>query len=141
MVTWCPTKKLGPIGSAVLTFIGYKQTDRQAKYINRWFHSENTEISNLDNFFSRFLFFFFVMHPVNFLIYSLHCIIALSSSEVSIYKSCKSGELGRTAGMLLPWFWDSKLSEKIVKIAIDDKTKVIGGNDKRTLGNAGFRDI
>ena len=25
----CPTKNLGPIGSAVLTFIGYKQTDRQ----------------------------------------------------------------------------------------------------------------
>ena len=24
----CPTKKLGPIGSAVLTFIGYKQTDK-----------------------------------------------------------------------------------------------------------------
>ena len=32
-------KKLGPIGSAVLTFIGYKQTDkqtdRQAKFIYR----------------------------------------------------------------------------------------------------------
>jgi len=31
---------LGPIGSAVLTFIGYKQTDRQtdrqAKFIYRW---------------------------------------------------------------------------------------------------------
>ena len=39
MVTWCPTKNLGPIGSAVLTFIGYKQTnkqtDRQAKFIYR----------------------------------------------------------------------------------------------------------
>ena len=32
----CPTKNLGPIGSAVLTFIGYKQTDRQAKFIYRW---------------------------------------------------------------------------------------------------------
>ena len=31
-----PTKNLGPIGSAVLTFIGYKQkTDRQAKFIYR----------------------------------------------------------------------------------------------------------
>ena len=29
MVTLCPTKNLGPIGSAVLTFIGYKQTDKQ----------------------------------------------------------------------------------------------------------------
>jgi len=33
-------KKLGPIGSAVLTFIGYKQTDRQtdrqAKFIYRF---------------------------------------------------------------------------------------------------------
>ena len=33
-------KKLGPIGSAVLTFIGYKQTnrqtDRQAKFIYRY---------------------------------------------------------------------------------------------------------
>ena len=37
---WCPTKNLGPIGSAVLTFIGYKQTnkqtDRQAKFIHRF---------------------------------------------------------------------------------------------------------
>ena len=35
-----PQKYLGPIGSAVLTFIGYKQTDtqteRQAKYIYRF---------------------------------------------------------------------------------------------------------
>ena len=34
------TKKLGPIGSAVLTFVGHKQTDkqtqRQAKYICRF---------------------------------------------------------------------------------------------------------
>ena len=29
MVTRGPTKNLGPIGSAVLTFIGYKQTDKQ----------------------------------------------------------------------------------------------------------------
>ena len=29
MVTLCPTKNLGPIGSAVLTFIAYKQTNRQ----------------------------------------------------------------------------------------------------------------
>ena len=29
-----PTKKFGPIGSAVLTFIGYKQTDKQAKFIH-----------------------------------------------------------------------------------------------------------
>ena len=41
---WCTTKNLGPIGSAVLTFIGYKdtnkqtdkQTDRQAKFIYRF---------------------------------------------------------------------------------------------------------
>ena len=36
-----PTKNLGLIGSAVLTFIGYKQTDtqtdRQAKFIYRNF--------------------------------------------------------------------------------------------------------
>ena len=29
----CGHKNLGPIGSAILTFIGYKQTNRQAKYI------------------------------------------------------------------------------------------------------------
>ena len=29
-----PTKKLGPIGSAVLTFIGYKQTDTQTDKLN-----------------------------------------------------------------------------------------------------------
>ena len=29
VVTRDLTKKLGPIGSAVLTFIGYKQTDKQ----------------------------------------------------------------------------------------------------------------
>ena len=31
---WCPTKKLGPIGSAVLTFVGYKQTDKPNLYID-----------------------------------------------------------------------------------------------------------
>ena len=31
-----PTKNLGLIGLAVLTFIGYKQTDRQAKFIYRY---------------------------------------------------------------------------------------------------------
>ena len=35
----CPTQNWGPIVSAVLSFIGYKQTDkptnRQAKYIDR----------------------------------------------------------------------------------------------------------
>ncbi len=30
-----PTQSLNPIGSAVLTFIGYKQTDWQEKYIFR----------------------------------------------------------------------------------------------------------
>ena len=38
LIMWGPTKKLGLIGSAILTFIGYKQTnkqtDRQAKYIS-----------------------------------------------------------------------------------------------------------
>ena len=28
-----PSQNVGPIGSAVLTFIGYTQTDRQAKYL------------------------------------------------------------------------------------------------------------
>ena len=28
-----PTKNLGPIGSSVFTFIGYKQTNGQAKFI------------------------------------------------------------------------------------------------------------
>jgi len=28
-----PTQNLGPIGSAVLTFIGYKQTDRQMNHL------------------------------------------------------------------------------------------------------------
>ena len=27
---WCPTQNLDPIGSAVLTFIGYKQTNKQS---------------------------------------------------------------------------------------------------------------
>ena len=35
-VTRDPTKKLDPIGSAVLTFIGYKHTDRKVKFINRF---------------------------------------------------------------------------------------------------------
>ena len=33
MVTWCPIQNLGPIGLAVLTFIGYKQTDKPNLYI------------------------------------------------------------------------------------------------------------
>ena len=38
------------------------------------------------------------------------------------------GELGNK-GMLLPWFWDSKLSENIAKIVIYDQARVNGGND------------
>ena len=34
MVTWCPTNSLGPIGSAVLMFIGYKPTDKPNLYID-----------------------------------------------------------------------------------------------------------
>ena len=53
---WCPTKNLGLIGSAVLTFIGYKhtdkqtnkQTDRQAKFINRYIF--RTDISKVSSF-------------------------------------------------------------------------------------------
>ena len=37
---WYPTKKMGPIGSAVLTFIVYKQTDRQAKFIYRFMETK-----------------------------------------------------------------------------------------------------
>ena len=33
---WGPTQNLGPIGSAVLTFIGYKQTDKQGYKQNRF---------------------------------------------------------------------------------------------------------
>ena len=29
---WSPTQNFGPIGSDVLTFIGYKQTDKQTEY-------------------------------------------------------------------------------------------------------------
>ena len=39
-VTRGPTKKLGQIGSAVLTFIGYKQTNTQAKYLYRYWIME-----------------------------------------------------------------------------------------------------
>ena len=37
MVKWCHTTNLGPIGSAVLTFIGYKLTDKHPdkKHINK----------------------------------------------------------------------------------------------------------
>ena len=33
-----PTKNLGLIGSAVLTFIGYKQTDKQSIYMEDLIH-------------------------------------------------------------------------------------------------------
>ena len=53
----CPTKNLGPIGSAVLTFIGYKQTnkqtnkqtDRQAKFIYRCLKYALLKYANLKN--------------------------------------------------------------------------------------------
>ena len=32
---WGPTQKLGQIGSAVLTFIGYKQTDGQTNKLKQ----------------------------------------------------------------------------------------------------------
>ena len=38
---WCPTENLGPIGSAVLTFIGFKQTDTQAKFMYRQIKSSH----------------------------------------------------------------------------------------------------
>ena len=41
MVPRCPTKNLGPIGSAVLTFIGYKQTDRQTDKPNLYIDKNN----------------------------------------------------------------------------------------------------
>ena len=40
----CPTKNLGPIGSAVLTFIGYKQTD---KLTNKHPDKPNLYIENM----------------------------------------------------------------------------------------------
>ena len=45
MVPRCPTKNLGPIGSAVLTFIGYKQTDKQTNKQIMWFlYKRNLQI-------------------------------------------------------------------------------------------------
>ena len=38
---WGPTQNLVSIGPAVLTFIGYKQTDRQVKYIYRYGKTES----------------------------------------------------------------------------------------------------
>jgi len=40
VVTWGPTKNLDPIGSAVLTFIGYKQTDKQTDKPNLYIDGE-----------------------------------------------------------------------------------------------------
>ena len=42
---WDPTKNVDPIGSAVLTFIGYKLTDRPAKYLYRYFQLKNWNIT------------------------------------------------------------------------------------------------
>jgi len=42
---------LGPISSVVLTFIGYKQTDRQAKFIYRLINS--SLLCNLGHGFRR----------------------------------------------------------------------------------------
>ena len=56
----CPTKNLGPISSAVLTFIAYKQTYRQAKYIYRclqWFHSFDTYSSYFPKVMKKLLLF------------------------------------------------------------------------------------
>ena len=63
MITWCPTKNLGPIGSVVLTFIGYKQTnrqtDRQAKFIYRYGYHSFYFFSNfmLEGFIYKWLIF------------------------------------------------------------------------------------
>ena len=43
-----PTQNLGPFGSAVLTFIGYKQTDKQTdKQTNRQTDKPNLYIDKL----------------------------------------------------------------------------------------------
>ena len=58
----CPTKNLVPIGSAVLTFIGYKQTDRQRNkqtdkpnlYIDKTFlaKKQNDKISKISKLYN-----------------------------------------------------------------------------------------
>ena len=58
---WCPTKNLGPIGSAVLTFIGYKQTDKQTNkqtdkpnlYIDWWVKNHILIIDIFSNHFEE----------------------------------------------------------------------------------------
>ena len=44
---WGPTQNLGPIGSAVLTFIGYKQTDTKTPRQTSKVYILNSAIQNL----------------------------------------------------------------------------------------------
>ena len=39
---WGPTQNLCPLGSAVLTFIGYKRTDKHAKYTYKYIDKYKT---------------------------------------------------------------------------------------------------
>ena len=42
---WGATQNLGPIGSAVLTFIRYKQTDKQSIYIDDNLDGNDNQLS------------------------------------------------------------------------------------------------
>ena len=46
---WCPTKNLGLIGSAVLTFIGYKQTNKQTDKQNLYIDYKDTRIQRYND--------------------------------------------------------------------------------------------
>ena len=76
-VMWGPKQNLGPIDSAVLTFIGYKQTDRktdrQAKYIDRRFMYLSTSILLywISNVLVHFLFIYIC--TIQCTLHNVHC--------------------------------------------------------------------
>ncbi len=60
---WSPTKKLGPMGSAVLTFIDYKQTNKQTDKLNLYidiYIDVELYINRVSETIIFFLYFYYV---------------------------------------------------------------------------------
>ena len=105
---WGHTQILGPVGSAVLTFIGYRQIDRQTKYLHRiligyYFPSEFKKTWNqgfvyLLRHLEWFYQIFHRIHPPGFIFYCFHWWKNLNYISAVTYRIISSGRNNLTQG-------------------------------------------
>ena len=118
-ITWCPTKNLGPIGSAVLTFIEYKQTNKQTDkpnlYIDDYMEPFKTVILMTIYLFLQLL--RFTYHKTHWkIVKTTFCKVfrCLRSSRVNIFnKFINSHQKSRKHTNI---YIDNKISEEYLNI-------------------------